>query len=101
MYLRASAVPDSAGGHQGLDLVGRNALGGLDHEGSVDDEREVDGRRVKAVVDQTLGDIQGRDPAVAQASIASGAAGTSRAVAKIRLGSCLRADCRHEAHSRR
>ena len=37
-------------------------LGGLDHERLVDDQREVDRRRVEAVVHQPLGDVQRSDP---------------------------------------
>ena len=47
-----------------MERVGecRNRLGafclcGLDHQGLLDDEREVDGRRVKAQLHEPLGDI--------------------------------------------
>ena len=37
-------------------------LGRLDHKCLVDDQREVDRRRVEAVVDQALGDVVGTHP---------------------------------------
>ena len=37
------------------------ALGRLDHQRAVHDQREVDRRRVVAVVDQALGDVERRD----------------------------------------
>jgi hypothetical protein len=39
----------------------RLALGGLDHQRAVDDEREADRVGVEAVVDEALGDVAGLD----------------------------------------
>ena len=40
-------------------------LSGLEHQRLVDQQREVDGRRVKAEVEQPLGDVQGLHPQLA------------------------------------
>ena len=42
-----------------VERLERLGLGRLDEHALVDDEREVDGRRVEAVVDEALGDVEG------------------------------------------
>ncbi len=47
------------GAGQGLEGLQALGLGGLDHERLVDDQREVDGRRVESLLEQALGDVEG------------------------------------------
>ena len=47
------------GDGEGLQGLGALGLGGLDHECLVHDEREVDGRRVEALLEEPLGHVEG------------------------------------------
>ena len=46
--------------HEAIERLAGLGLGGLDHERLLDDEREVDGGRVDALVQDGLGDVQRR-----------------------------------------
>src|SRR5580704_19763149 len=46
---------------EGIERLPRLGLGRLDHQGLLDEQREVDRRRVKAKVEQTLGEVERPD----------------------------------------
>src|SRR5262245_22318832 len=47
--------------HESVELLPRLRLRGLDHHRALDDEREVDRRRMEAVVQEPLRDVEGAD----------------------------------------
>ena len=55
----ASAAMRDQGVGQGGHRLRALGLGRLDHERLVDDQREVDGRRVEALLQQALADVEG------------------------------------------
>ena len=50
---------------ESVERLVRLGLGRLDHQRLVDQQREVDGRRVEAVVEQALGDVERLDAELA------------------------------------
>ena len=62
---RASAAMAMQRVGERVERLERFGLGRLDEQALLDDEREVDGRRVEAVVDQALGDVERADPVLA------------------------------------